>query len=204
MKICIATGGYRIANETFVNRHIDHLFGGAVGVIANRERPGTPDTPPLAPAPQCRLVPDRVRSRPCPLWQFGAATGRGACAVGGVFECPTGRGDSGRVRPRGHCACPAGQCAGGADLHLFSRLRRIEGFAQAAQRAGAAAFDAPACGRVCGLAIPARQSGPPRDRSLKQLRGAQRRRCAAFSACEKTPAILRGGGPDGGKKRRRI
>ena len=36
MRIAIATGGYHKPGETFVNRHIEHLFGGDTVVIANK------------------------------------------------------------------------------------------------------------------------------------------------------------------------
>jgi len=35
-RICIATSDYYKQGETFVNRHIEHLFGGAVGVVCGR------------------------------------------------------------------------------------------------------------------------------------------------------------------------
>ena len=36
MRIAIATGEYHLQGETFVNRHIQHIFGGATAVICGR------------------------------------------------------------------------------------------------------------------------------------------------------------------------
>lgn len=36
MRICIVTGEYHLPGETFINRHIQHIFGGAAAVVCGR------------------------------------------------------------------------------------------------------------------------------------------------------------------------
>ncbi|SLN17476.1 glycosyltransferase [Roseisalinus antarcticus] len=62
MRICVATGEYRLTGETFVNRHIAWLFGGAACVLAARDhgnhdgsRPVLAYRPAPAPGPPGQL-----------------------------------------------------------------------------------------------------------------------------------------------------
>ena len=48
MRVAVATGTWRKLSETFVNRHVAHLFGGAACVVANRCSADAPPVPPLA------------------------------------------------------------------------------------------------------------------------------------------------------------
>ncbi|WP_348524149.1 hypothetical protein [Phaeobacter sp. J2-8] len=36
MRTCIVTGEYHLPGETFINRHIQHIFGGAAAVVCGR------------------------------------------------------------------------------------------------------------------------------------------------------------------------
>ncbi|WP_434288761.1 glycosyltransferase [Celeribacter sp. SCSIO 80788] len=47
MKACIATGTYHASGETFVNRHIDELFGGNTCVLFNTAKGGNPLNKPI-------------------------------------------------------------------------------------------------------------------------------------------------------------
>ncbi|WP_425038218.1 glycosyltransferase [Primorskyibacter sp. S187A] len=42
MRIAIATGEYHLPGETFINRHIQHIFGGAAAVVCGRDHGDNP------------------------------------------------------------------------------------------------------------------------------------------------------------------
>lgn len=68
MKICIATSGYFLAGETFVNRHIERLFDGKTCVLCNRLNGENPYQKPV----ETRR---KIGFHPADLWteSFGAA-----------------------------------------------------------------------------------------------------------------------------------
>ncbi|WP_126977342.1 glycosyltransferase [Frigidibacter oleivorans] len=70
MRTAIATGGYWKPGETFVNRHIQHLFGGDTVVVANRLRDGNPYDKPCA-------TRRRARFAAADLWQQPVASLQG-------------------------------------------------------------------------------------------------------------------------------
>jgi len=79
MRIAIATGGYHNPGQTFVNRHIEHLFGGDTVVIANKLNGSNPYGRPT-------IRRSRSGFRPVDLWQgpLGLALGKwrhGAASV---------------------------------------------------------------------------------------------------------------------------
>ena len=47
MKTCIVTSDYFVPGETFINRHIEHIFGGDTCVLAGRSNGTDPLGKPL-------------------------------------------------------------------------------------------------------------------------------------------------------------
>jgi len=78
MRIAIATGGYFRPGETFVNRHIEHLFGGDTVVIANKLTGSNPYGRPVIRRSRGGFRPADLWQRPLASvfgrWRYGAAS----------------------------------------------------------------------------------------------------------------------------------
>lgn len=78
MRTAIATGIYHKPGETFVNRHIQHLFGGDTVVIANKMTGDNPFARPVARRSRADFGPGDLWAQPLAsltgLWRHGATS----------------------------------------------------------------------------------------------------------------------------------
>ena len=81
MKTCIATSDYFVQGETFINRHIAHIFGGDTCVLAGRFNGNDPLGKPLFERRAPLSLADRLRA-PFAMGWNAARTGTGRLPFG--------------------------------------------------------------------------------------------------------------------------